>query len=131
MRLDELSGGRAAGSFSVGNVAMLTQFGRDPGALHVAPRVREAHQAMRAFLDDGRVDFDGRFFSYRGVFLNGTARRAPRTAADRCSPQRRCDTSSTTSAEVPRRSHVTGARSNSDLSKQIRLIGERILPALV
>jgi 5,10-methylenetetrahydromethanopterin reductase len=66
--LDELSGGRAAGAFSVGNLAMLTQFGRDPGELHVAPRVREAHQAMRAFLDDGRVDFDGRFFSYRGVF---------------------------------------------------------------
>jgi 5,10-methylenetetrahydromethanopterin reductase len=66
--LDELSGGRAAGAFSVGNLAMLKQFGRDPGELHVAPRVREAHQAMRAFLDDGRVDFDGRFFAYRGVF---------------------------------------------------------------
>lgn len=66
--LDEVSGGRAAAAFSVGNLAMLEQFGRDPGELHVAPRLREAHDAMRAFLDAGRVDFEGRFFSYRGVF---------------------------------------------------------------
>ena len=66
--LDELSNGRAAAAFSVGNLAMLEQFGRDPGDLHVAPRLREAHTAMRAFLDTGRVELDGRFFFYRGVF---------------------------------------------------------------
>jgi 5,10-methylenetetrahydromethanopterin reductase len=66
--LDELSGGRAAAAFSVGNLAMLEQFGKDPAELHVAPRLREAHDAMRALLDDGRVDYEGRFFSYRGVF---------------------------------------------------------------
>ena len=66
--LDEMSGGRAAVAFSVGNLAMLEQFGRDPGELHVAPRLLGAHDAMRAFLDDGKVDFEGRFFSYRGVF---------------------------------------------------------------
>jgi len=66
--LDELSGGRAAAAFSVGNLAMLEQFGRDPAELHVAPRLREAHDAMRALLDDGRIDSEGRFFSYRGVF---------------------------------------------------------------
>src|SRR5690242_20443977 len=39
--LDELSGGRAAAAFSVGNLAMLEQFGFDPAELHVAPRLRE------------------------------------------------------------------------------------------
>jgi 5,10-methylenetetrahydromethanopterin reductase len=68
--LDELSGGRAAAAFSVGNIAMLEQFGVDPAELHVAPRVREAHGAMRAFLDEARVDLDGRFLRYHGVFTS-------------------------------------------------------------
>src|SRR4029079_13224076 len=59
--LDELSGGRAAAAFSVGNLAMLEQFGFDQSDLHVAPRLREAHAAMRSFLDTGRVEMDGRF----------------------------------------------------------------------
>jgi 5,10-methylenetetrahydromethanopterin reductase len=77
--LDEVSGGRAAAAVSVGNLAMLEQFGRDPAQLHVAPRLREAHAAMRAFLDAGRVDLEGRFFSYRGVFsaARPTAPRVP------------------------------------------------------
>jgi 5,10-methylenetetrahydromethanopterin reductase len=77
--LDQLSGGRAAAAFSVGNLAMLEQFGWDPSELHVAPRLREAHHVMRAFLDEGRVDFEGRFFSYRGVFSTArpVARRVP------------------------------------------------------
>jgi 5,10-methylenetetrahydromethanopterin reductase len=66
--LDELSGGRAAAAFSVGNLAMLEQFGRDPADLHVAPRLREAHAAMRSLLDDAHVDMDGRFHHYHGVF---------------------------------------------------------------
>ena len=68
--LDELSGGRAAAAFSVGNLAMLEQFGFDPAELHVAPRLREAHAAMRAFLDSGRVEMDGRFLHYQGVFTS-------------------------------------------------------------
>jgi 5,10-methylenetetrahydromethanopterin reductase len=68
--LDELSDGRAASAFSVGNIAMLEQFGLDPADLHVAPRLREAHAAMRSFLDSGRVDMEGRFHRYRGVFTS-------------------------------------------------------------
>jgi alkanesulfonate monooxygenase SsuD/methylene tetrahydromethanopterin reductase-like flavin-dependent oxidoreductase (luciferase family) len=68
--LDELTQGRAAAAFSVGNLAMLEQFGVDPAELHVAPRLREAHTAMRSLLDSGRVDLDGRFHRYRGVFTS-------------------------------------------------------------
>ena len=66
--LDELSDGRAAAAFSIGNLAMLEQFGVDPAGLHPAPRLREAHAAIRSLLDSGSVDLDGRFYSYRGVF---------------------------------------------------------------
>ena len=66
--LDELSGGRAAAAFSIGNLAMLEQFGVDPASLHPAPRLREAHAAIRSLLDSGSVDLEGRFYSYRGVF---------------------------------------------------------------
>jgi alkanesulfonate monooxygenase SsuD/methylene tetrahydromethanopterin reductase-like flavin-dependent oxidoreductase (luciferase family) len=68
--LDELAGGRAAAAFSVGNLAMLEQFGLDQAELHIAPRLREAHAAMRSFLDSGRVDMDGRYHHYRGVFTS-------------------------------------------------------------
>lgn len=74
--LDELSGGRAAAAFSVGNLAMLAQCGRDPAELRPAPRLREAHRAMRSLLDTGTVNLDGDFFSYGGVFT--TARVAHR-----------------------------------------------------
>ena len=43
--LDELSRGRAAAAFSIGNLAMLEQFGRDPAELHPVRRLREAHRA--------------------------------------------------------------------------------------
>jgi 5,10-methylenetetrahydromethanopterin reductase len=66
--LDELSGGRAVAAFSVGNLAMLEQFGRDPAGVRPAPRLREAHAAMRALLDDGSVDAVGEFGAYAGVF---------------------------------------------------------------
>ena len=71
--LDELSDGRAAAAFSVGNLAMLEQFGRDPSELRPAPRMREAHRAMRSLLDTGAVDLDGEFFRYRGVFTTARA----------------------------------------------------------
>src|SRR6478609_2702173 len=66
--LDELSQGRAAAAFSVGNLAMLAQFGYDPAELHPVRRLREAHRAMRSLLDTGAVELDGEFFRYRGVF---------------------------------------------------------------
>ena len=66
--LDELSEGRAAAAFSVGNLAMLKQFGHDPAKLHPVRRLREAHSAMRSLLDSGAVELDGEFFQYRGVF---------------------------------------------------------------
>jgi 5,10-methylenetetrahydromethanopterin reductase len=66
--LDELSDGRAAAAFSVGNFAMLEQFGRDPAELHPARRLREAHRAMRSLLDTGAVELDGELFRYSGVF---------------------------------------------------------------
>ena len=71
--LDELTGGRAAAAFSVGNLAMLEQFGFDPAELHVAPRLREAHAAMRSLLDSGQAEMDGRFHRYHGVFTNARA----------------------------------------------------------
>ena len=71
--LDELSEGRAAAAFSVGNLAMLDQFGRDVSALRPAPRLREAHRAMRSLLDTGSVDLDGEFFRYSGVFTTARA----------------------------------------------------------
>jgi 5,10-methylenetetrahydromethanopterin reductase len=68
--LDELSGGRAAAAFSVGNLAMLAQFGFDPAGLRIAARMREAHAAIRSLLDSGCADFEGAFYTYRGVFTS-------------------------------------------------------------
>lgn len=65
--LDELSGGRAAAAFSVGNLAMLAQFGVDPAGLRIAARMREAHAAIRSLLDSGFADLHGTFYTYRGV----------------------------------------------------------------
>jgi 5,10-methylenetetrahydromethanopterin reductase len=77
--LDELSEGRAAAAFSVGNFAMLAQFGYDLAELHPVRRLREAHRAMRSLLDTGAVELDGEFFRYRGVFTvaRPVARRVP------------------------------------------------------
>ncbi len=74
--LDELSGGRAIAAVSVGNLAMLEQFGVDPSRLRIAKRMRETHMAMRALLDTGAADLDGELLRYRGVFT--TARPAHR-----------------------------------------------------
>ena len=56
--LDELSEGRAAAAFSVGNFAMLAQFGYDLAELHPVRRLREAHRAMRSLLATGAVELD-------------------------------------------------------------------------
>src|SRR3954468_18589292 len=65
--LDELSDGRAEVVFGIGNLAMLEQYGVEWRGTRPIARLREAHRVMRTLLDDGAIDFDGDFFSYRGV----------------------------------------------------------------
>jgi 5,10-methylenetetrahydromethanopterin reductase len=65
--LDELTGGRTEVVFSVGNIAMLEQYGIEWRPRMLA-RLREAHHVLRTFLDAGEIDFAGDFYSYRGLF---------------------------------------------------------------
>ena len=66
--LDELTGGRAEIVFSIGNVAMLDQYGVEWQGTRPLARLREAHEVMRRFLADGRIDFEGEFYRYSGLF---------------------------------------------------------------
>ena len=66
--LDELTGGRAEIVFSIGNLAMLEQYGVKWRGTRPLARLREAHEVMRRFLADGRIDFQGEFYSYSGLF---------------------------------------------------------------
>jgi 5,10-methylenetetrahydromethanopterin reductase len=76
--LDELTDGRAELVFSTGNFALLRQY-------HVPPertrrpiqRLREAHEVMSRFLADGRIDFDGEFYAYSGLFTAARPRQSP------------------------------------------------------
>ena len=52
--LDELTGGRAEGVISCGNFGMLSQYGVDWKTIKPFSRVKEAHEVMRTFLDNGR-----------------------------------------------------------------------------
>ena len=65
--LDELTGGRTEVVFSVGNIAMLEQYGVE-WRPRMLTRLREAHHVLRTFLDDGEIDFEGDFYRYRGLF---------------------------------------------------------------
>jgi len=67
--LDELTGGRAELVFSTGNFALLEQYriDRDRTARPIR-RLREAHEVLTRFLADGRIDFEGEFYSYTGLF---------------------------------------------------------------
>jgi 5,10-methylenetetrahydromethanopterin reductase len=65
--LDELSNGRAEVVFGIGNIAMLEQYGVEWRGTRPIARLREAHQVMRTFLDEGSIDFDGDFYNYSGV----------------------------------------------------------------
>jgi 5,10-methylenetetrahydromethanopterin reductase len=65
--LDELSGGRAEVVFGIGNIAMLEQYGVEWRGTRPIARLREAHQVMRAILDEGAIDFEGDFYRYTGV----------------------------------------------------------------
>ena len=66
--LDELTGGRAEGVFSIGNFGLLAQYGVDWTKIKSFSRVKEAHHVMRTFLDDGAITFDGEFYKYSGLF---------------------------------------------------------------
>ncbi len=65
--LDELSEGRAEVVFGIGNTAMLEQYGVEWRGTRPIARMREAHQVMRTFLDEGSIDFSGDFYSYSGL----------------------------------------------------------------
>ncbi len=66
--LDELSSGRTECVISIGNFAMLSQYGLEWSRIRPLSRVKEAHQVMRTLLDTGAVDRDGEFFQYHGLF---------------------------------------------------------------
>jgi 5,10-methylenetetrahydromethanopterin reductase len=66
--LDELSGGRAEAVVSTGNFVMMQQYHIDWAARKPLSRLKEAMYVMRTFLDEGKIDFQGDFFSYTGLF---------------------------------------------------------------
>jgi 5,10-methylenetetrahydromethanopterin reductase len=66
--LDELTGGRAEAVVSFGNLGLLQQYHIDWTHQRPLARLREAHQVMRTFLDEGAIDFQGEFFHYTGLF---------------------------------------------------------------
>jgi 5,10-methylenetetrahydromethanopterin reductase len=66
--LDELSGGRAEAVVSTGNFVMMQQYHIDWAARKPLSRLKEAMHVMRTFLDEGKIDFQGDFFSYTGLF---------------------------------------------------------------
>jgi 5,10-methylenetetrahydromethanopterin reductase len=66
--LDELTGGRAEGVFSIGNFGLLAQYGVEWSTIKPLSRVKEAHQVMRTFLDEGAITFEGEFHKYAGLF---------------------------------------------------------------
>jgi 5,10-methylenetetrahydromethanopterin reductase len=66
--LDELSGGRAEAVVSTGNFVMMQQYHLDWAKRKPLSRLREAMHVMRTFLDDGKIDYEGDFFRYTGLF---------------------------------------------------------------
>ncbi len=66
--LDEVTGGRTECVFSIGNFGLLSQYGMDWKKMKPLSRVKEAHQVMRTFLDEGTITFDGEFYKYDGLF---------------------------------------------------------------
>jgi 5,10-methylenetetrahydromethanopterin reductase len=66
--LDELSDGRAEAVFAIGNIAMLGQYGIDWKSSGGLRRLREAHHVLRTTLDEGKIDFEGEFYRYSGLF---------------------------------------------------------------
>ncbi len=66
--LDEISGGRAEAVVSTGNFVMMQQYHIDWAKRRPLSRLREAMHVMRTFLDDGKIDFEGDFFHYTGLW---------------------------------------------------------------
>jgi 5,10-methylenetetrahydromethanopterin reductase len=76
--LDELTDGRAELVFSTGNFALLQQYRVAPERLRKPiRRLREAHEVMSRFLADGRIDFEGEFYAYSGLFTAARPRQSP------------------------------------------------------
>jgi 5,10-methylenetetrahydromethanopterin reductase len=66
--LDELTGGRTECVVSTGNFGLMAQYHIDWAARKPLSRLKEALHVMRTFLDDGKIDFQGDFFQYTGLF---------------------------------------------------------------
>ena len=66
--LDELTGGRTEAVVSTGNFVMMQQYHLDWANKKPLSRLKEALHVMRTFLDEGKIDFEGDFFSYSGLF---------------------------------------------------------------
>ena len=75
--LDELTGGRAEIVFSIGNFALLAQYGIEWQGTKPLARLREAHEVMRRFLADGSIDFEGDYYRYSGLFTAARAVQRP------------------------------------------------------
>jgi 5,10-methylenetetrahydromethanopterin reductase len=68
--LDELSNGRAECVYSLGNIAMLEQYHVEWRSGGQIRRLREAHQVLRTMLDEGKIEFEGEFYRYTGLFTS-------------------------------------------------------------
>jgi 5,10-methylenetetrahydromethanopterin reductase len=68
--LDELTGGRTELIYSIGNFAMLEQYHLQDAARRPLARLREAHDVMRRFLDEGVLEHDGDFYKCTGMFTS-------------------------------------------------------------
>jgi 5,10-methylenetetrahydromethanopterin reductase len=66
--LDELTGGRMEAVVSTGNFGMMQQYHIDWEHQKPLSRLKEALHVMRTFLDEGKIDFQGDFFQYTGLF---------------------------------------------------------------
>ena len=66
--LDELTDGRMEAVVSTGNFGMMQQYHIDWEHQKPLSRLKEALHVMRTFLDDGKIDFEGDFFQYTGLF---------------------------------------------------------------
>jgi 5,10-methylenetetrahydromethanopterin reductase len=66
--LDELTNGRMEAVVSTGNFGMLAQYHLDWAHRKPLSRLKEAMYVMRTFLDEGKIDFQGDFFQYSGLF---------------------------------------------------------------
>jgi alkanesulfonate monooxygenase SsuD/methylene tetrahydromethanopterin reductase-like flavin-dependent oxidoreductase (luciferase family) len=75
--LDELTGGRAELVFSTGNFALLEQYHVTLAGTRPIKRLREAHQVLTSFLAEGKLDFEGDYYTYSGLFTAARPVQAP------------------------------------------------------